>query len=407
MLRSRIYSVGFTVALCAVCAGILTFANTRWEDQIRRNEAFARARAILDSLNLLPPRATRADAMAAFRAAVKSRKRGDVDVYEARRDGRLTGYAVELLGRGRYGPIKGVLSVTPDRERIMAVRVYDHNETPGLGGRIASKEWLRQFAGRPLVTRGTSGFTVDPGAAGPGMIHGITGASRTTFAFSRMLNTAIARFLAGGIRLLELKLGLGPDAVTRATPGYPKTGPKPPHLRKEIRRPPFMVIPGLSNIALRRPVTCSMEDEPIIGEIGQVTDGVKKSGEFDYVELGLGLQWVQIDLGGRHTIHAVVLWHYYKNPIIYSDVIVQVADDAEFTQNVGTLFNNDHDGTAGLGPGKDTAFYSRWWGEIVDARGGENGGVPARFVRVYTGGGHADEETRFVEIAVYGKKCDD
>jgi hypothetical protein len=67
------------------------------------------------------------------------------------------------------------------------------------------------------------------------------------------------------------------------------------------------------------------------------------------------------------------------------------------------LFNNDHDNSAGLGEGSDTAYYARWWGEIVDARGADNNGTLGRYVRVHTNGGAAEEETQFVEIAVYGK----
>ena len=209
--------------------------------------------------------------------------------------------------------------------------------------------------------------------------------------------------VAGGIaiELEQLDLGLTEDAVTRATPGNPK-GLKPPHLRKEVERPAFMVPPGVKNLALYKPVDSS-DQEPNTGDLDQLTDGLKKSGEFDFVELGPGVQWVQVDLGDTYAIHAVVVWHYYKNPIIYNDVIVRVADDAAFWQNVRMLFNNDHDNSAGLGRGRDTAFYARWWGEIVDARGADRKGTPARFVRVYTADGVEDEFPRFVEVAVYGK----
>jgi len=202
------------------------------------------------------------------------------------------------------------------------------------------------------------------------------------------------------LALVDLDIGVGPDAVTRATPGNPR-GIKPPHLRKAGQRPPFMVPPGLTNLALLKPVTCS-DDEPVAGDVDQVTDGLKKSGPFDYVELGPGLGWVQIDLGQVRTIHAVVIWHFYKNATIYNDVIVRVADDAEMSRNARTLFNNDHDNSARLGTGRNTAFYTRWWGEIVDARGKDARGTRGRYVRVYTAGGMEDEPVRFVEIAVYG-----
>ena len=100
----------------------------------------------------------------------------------------------------------------------------------------------------------------------------------------------------------------------------------------------------------------------------------------------------------------MVVWHYYKNPIVYNDVIVQLTDDAEFGENVRTVFNNDHDGSSGLGTGTGTAYIARWWGELVDTRGSDRGGAPARFVRVYSNDGTAGEPTRLVEIAVYGKE---
>ena len=145
------------------------------------------------------------------------------------------------------------------------------------------------------------------------------------------------------------------------------------------------------------------DDEPVIGDIDQVNDGLKKSGEFDYVEFGPGHQWVQVDLESVRTIYAIAIWHFYKNAVIYKDVIVRVADDAAFARGVRTLFNNDHDNSARLGKGADTAYYTRWWGEIVDARGPNGKGTVARYVRVYTAGGMEDEPTRFAEVAVYGQ----
>ncbi len=209
--------------------------------------------------------------------------------------------------------------------------------------------------------------------------------------------------LAKDKKLVELDLGLTVDSVTQATPGYSR-GLTPPHLRKETgkKRPAFMVVRGLKNLALYKPVS-SKEEETVIGDIDQINDGIKKSDEFNYVEFGPSIGWVEIDLKEKYAVHAIVIWHYYRNAVIYNDVIVQVADDAAFSRKVMTLFNNDHDNSAGLGKGRDKAFYSRWWGEIVDARGRDHKGVRARFVRVYTGTGMEEEPPRFVEINVYGK----
>jgi len=203
------------------------------------------------------------------------------------------------------------------------------------------------------------------------------------------------------IELVELDSGVGLDAVTRATPG-PSQGPKPPHLRPPRgKERSFKVRSGVKNLALFKPVTASAE--PIVGDVDQITDGIKKSRKFDYVELPGKFGWVQVDLGQRRTIHAVIVWHFYKNATIYGDVIVRLADDAALTQNVRTLFNNDHDNSAGMGKGSDEAFYTRWWGELVDARGKNHEGTPGRYVRVYTSAGWDKEPPRFVEVSVFGK----
>ena len=193
--------------------------------------------------------------------------------------------------------------------------------------------------------------------------------------------------------LVELKPEI--DAITGATPG-PVERVKPPHLRKGEALP-LMVIEGLENLALYKPVTAG--SEPINGDLEQLTDGINNSGEFDVVE---GPGWVQIDLGEEASIHAVVLWYYYRNSNIFNDVIVRVSDAADFSGNVITLFNNDHDNSSGMGIGNDPAFISSWRGEIIDASGSKHIGTTGRYVRVNTGMSVDGFLPRYLEIAVYG-----
>ena len=293
MKDSKVYQVAFIVVLCCVCAAVLTFANTQWAKRIAANENYAKINAVVDALGLIGEAAERDAVIGAYDAAVSLVKKGDMDYYEARQDGKLTGYAMEIIGRGKYGPIKGILAIGPGKQKILNLRIYEQNETPGLGGRITSLAWLGQFTGKALITGGVPGLLFDAKKRGPNVIRPVSGASKTMYSISKIINKAIAQFLAGGAALDELDLGLTPDAITRVTPGYPKNQPKPPHLREEVKRPPFMVPKGGTvNLALKTPVTCSMEDEPIIGELSQITDGVLKSGQFDYVELDPGPQYL-------------------------------------------------------------------------------------------------------------------
>ena len=172
-----------------------------------------------------------------------------------------------------------------------------------------------------------------------------------------------------------------------------------PNLQKPLGRPrdPFLAPAGVTNVAKGKAVTSS-DMEPVIGEIDQVTDGDKKGADGSYVELGPDTQHVTIDLGANHEVFAVLFWHFHKTPRVYFDVIVQLADDAAFTKNVRTLFNNDHDNTSKLGAGKDLNYVDTSEGKLVDAKGSR-----ARYVRLYTRGSNANRLNHYVEVDVYGR----
>lgn len=162
-------------------------------------------------------------------------------------------------------------------------------------------------------------------------------------------------------------------------------------------RPPFMAPVGTRNVAEGKPVSSS-DKEPIIGDIEMITDGDKEAADGSYVELGPSTQYVTIDLEAAHDIYAVVVWHYHKESRVYFDVVVQVADDADFTKNVKTIFNNDIDNSAGLGVGKDKHYAETNEGRLIDAKG-----VRGRYVRLYSSGNTSNELNHYIEVEVYGK----
>jgi hypothetical protein len=172
-----------------------------------------------------------------------------------------------------------------------------------------------------------------------------------------------------------------------------------PNLEKPLGRPrdPFLAPVGVTNVALDKTVTSS-DMEPIIGDLEQATDGDKKGAEGSFVELGPGVQYLQVDLGAPHEIYAVLFWHFHKTARVYLDVVVQVADDADFTKNVRTLFNNDNDNSAGLGAGKALNYVETAEGKLVDAKGAK-----AQFVRLYSNGSNANDLNHYVEVEVFGR----
>jgi hypothetical protein len=197
-----------------------------------------------------------------------------------------------------------------------------------------------------------------------------------------------------GLVPIDIKL---PKPMFVGTP----TDTKVANLEKPLgkARPPFLAPEGTKNVALGKPIASS-DEEPIIGEIEMITDGDKEAADGSYVELGPFVQHVTIDLEAMHEIYAIVAWHYHKQARVYYDVVVQVADDADFITNVKTVFNNDIDNSAGLGVGKDMHYMETNEGKLFDVL---SQGIKARYVRFYSNGNTSNDLNHYIEVEVYGK----
>lgn len=201
----------------------------------------------------------------------------------------------------------------------------------------------------------------------------------------------------------------GSEAIPLTLPAPRFSGtPKnvPPGTRVVIQkgpikpRPPFFAPKGVKNVAAGKPVSSS-DMEPVIGKLTMLTDGNKEANEDAYVELGPGVQWVQLDLGKPFKIYAVVVWHEHKNPIVYRDVVVQVAKDKDFIDGVKALYNNDDDNSAGQGTGEEWGYFETNEGLLIDAKG-----VTSRFLRLYSNGNTGDDLNRYTEVEVYGEPAE-
>jgi Na+-transporting NADH:ubiquinone oxidoreductase subunit C len=101
----------------------------------------------------------------------------------------LIAYALPIEGSGFWATIKGVIGIAVDRKTVTGIYFYEQNETPGLGGEIASKAFRSQFIGKelamsqvPLEVRITTA-PVDMNA-----VHAITGATQTSMRLGMFLN---------------------------------------------------------------------------------------------------------------------------------------------------------------------------------------------------------------------------
>ena len=122
----------------------------------------------------------------------------------------------------------------------------------------------------------------------------------------------------------------------------------------------------------------------------------------NYANGAPGLQWVQMDLGSDYDLNAVQLWHYYADGRSYRDVIVQLSNDETFTNGVVTVFNNDKDGSAGLGVGTDSEYS-----ETSEGKAFGFATTNARYARFYSNGSNVNGWNHYIEIKVYGAEAEE
>ena len=199
---------------------------------------------------------------------------------------------------------------------------------------------------------------------------------------------------AGEMVPLVLKL---PAPAFKGTPKDIQTNSYTEPYDPSKPRPLMMVPPGLKNLAPGSKLTSS--DKNVAADsLAKLIDGDKDASDQSIIFLRKGTQWVQLDLGSPAEIFAIVIWHAHNMAKVYHDVIVQVADDADFIENVRTLFNNDQDNTSGLGVGTDREYFEAYEGKLINTKG-----VKARYIRFYSKGSTESALNEYTELEVYGR----
>jgi hypothetical protein len=191
------------------------------------------------------------------------------------------------------------------------------------------------------------------------------------------------------------KEGMVPLEIKLPAPAFKGT-PKDIQLSSYVEplsdkpRPPMMVPPGLKNLASGAKVTSS--------DANATPETLAKITDQSIIFLRKGTQYIQMDLGSPSDLFAIVIWHAHNSAKVYHDVIVQVADDAAFTQNARIIFNNDQDNSSKLGAGTDREFFETNEGKLINAKGEK-----AQFIRFYSKGSTESALNEYTEIEVYGR----
>jgi len=115
--------------------------------------------------------------------------------YTLRENGKTIAYALPLAGEGFWAPIKGVLGIADDLEKIIAIAFYEQNETPGLGAQIVTPQFTDQFKHRKISPIGKPLTIKRPGETlGPSDVHAVTGATQTSIRLEKLINAGLEKW---------------------------------------------------------------------------------------------------------------------------------------------------------------------------------------------------------------------
>lgn len=198
-MKQALHTVVFAVVLGVTCSLLLVGASSFTRPYRQANEKGEEVRNILAALGApVSPGTSVEDLLQRFERDVREVTRAGSRVYQYVPDGtaRHVAVAIPFQGPGVWGPIEGVLAMEPDLETIRGIRFYKQEETPGLGGEIASDWFQSQFQGKSVrAADGTVNLRVrkagEPG--GRNAVDAITGATMTSERVETMLNTTARR----------------------------------------------------------------------------------------------------------------------------------------------------------------------------------------------------------------------
>jgi Na+-transporting NADH:ubiquinone oxidoreductase subunit C len=168
-MSDNLKSIVFAVVLCLVCSLLLTLASSGLSGYQQRNVAVDRQKNLLKSVGLVSAEQRYApeEIESLYRESIKmiwvntegvivtqdQHTLQDLPLYLYVKEDNVEAYIVPIDTRGLWGKIYGYMAIEKDGSTISGFTVYQHGETPGLGGEIEKLWFQKNFVGKRIVNR--------------------------------------------------------------------------------------------------------------------------------------------------------------------------------------------------------------------------------------------------------------
>ncbi len=177
-MRYRIWTVLFLVIVVCVSTCMLNAIYTYTDPVVRRNEKLKIQRSVLGVFQI-PHEEYNIQEI--FRESINAQTIESMELYRSS-SGSI---AFQISGPGFWGTISALIALEPDLETIEGLKILKNTETPGLGGRIADDWFQDQFRGKKLIPE----LKIVSHGEKPNEVDAITGATQTSKAFEKIINT--------------------------------------------------------------------------------------------------------------------------------------------------------------------------------------------------------------------------
>lgn len=184
-MKEKILMIIFVLLLGSILTGILVAVNFYTSPLIEKNSVIKLKTSVLKAVSIL---FSEEEVEKVFADNIRV-KGSDENVYYLTANEEV---AFPFSGPGLWGQITGILAMHSDLSSIKGITIIYQEETPGLGSRIAEKEYLDIFNNKK--------FAPDLIAVGAGKssreneIDTITGATMSSNAFIKILNMEYKKY---------------------------------------------------------------------------------------------------------------------------------------------------------------------------------------------------------------------
>lgn len=228
-MSSRLRSILFAAVLCVVCSLLLTAASTGLQIYQQKNIELDRQKNILKAVGLVSgDRSYSAREIGdIFHSRIETRwvdpdgrfvdapERSPCGcrIYLHMENGHLRDYIIPINTRGLWGKIHGYLALKDDGQTITGFTVYQHSETPGLGGEIEKNWFQKNFVGKKIVDQngGFASISIAKGKVDQAVppdkranyVDGISGATLTGKYLTAGLHEILSTYEPASIRFRQ------------------------------------------------------------------------------------------------------------------------------------------------------------------------------------------------------------